>query len=60
MVRLSVAVDTPQHAQLGALLDYECDQDLPPGTLVRVPLVISLGAQGWAHPLAGPNPFAAG
>ena len=38
MVRLSVAVDTPQHAQLGALLDYECDQDLPPGTLVRVPL----------------------
>ncbi|MBK8529314.1 MAG: primosomal protein N' [Rubrivivax sp.] len=38
VVRLSVAVDTPQHAQLGVLLDYECDQDLPPGTLVRVPL----------------------
>ena len=38
MQRLSVAVETPQHAAIGALLDYECEQQLPPGTLVRVPL----------------------
>jgi primosomal protein N' (replication factor Y) (superfamily II helicase) len=36
--RLSVAVETPQHAAIGALLDYGCDQPLPAGTLVRVPL----------------------
>jgi primosomal protein N' (replication factor Y) (superfamily II helicase) len=35
--RLSIAVDTPQHAAIGALLDYESEDELPPGTLVRVP-----------------------
>ena len=38
MHRLSVAVETPQHAAIGALLDYTCEQSLPAGTLVRVPL----------------------
>jgi primosomal protein N' (replication factor Y) len=38
MHRLQVAVETPQHAAIGALLDYECEHALPPGTLVRVPL----------------------
>ena len=38
MLRLPIAVDTPQHAALGSVLDYRCDQALPPGTLVRVPL----------------------
>ena len=38
MVRLPVAVEMPQHAGLTALLDYEGEQALPPGTLVRVPL----------------------
>ena len=38
MVRLSVAVETPQHAAIGALLHYTCEQALPLGTLVRVPL----------------------
>jgi primosomal protein N' (replication factor Y) len=37
-MRLTVAVDTPQHAGLGGLLDYEADDPLAPGTLVRVPL----------------------
>ena len=37
-VRLRVAVDTPQHAALGALLDYRSPVALPAGTLVRVPL----------------------
>ena len=36
--RVAVAVETPQHAGLAALLDYSCDSELPPGTLVRVPL----------------------
>jgi primosomal protein N' (replication factor Y) len=35
--RLSVTVDTPQHASLGSVLDYESEQPLP-GTLMRVPL----------------------
>ena len=38
MHRLSVTVDTPQHASLGSVLDYESEQPLPLGTLVRVPL----------------------
>jgi primosomal protein N' (replication factor Y) len=36
--RLSIAVETPQHAAVGALLDYEAEQALPAGSLVRVPL----------------------
>jgi primosomal protein N' (replication factor Y) len=38
MYRVSIAVDTPQHAAIGAVLDYESEQPLPPGTMVRVPL----------------------
>ena len=38
MHRLQVAVETPQHAAIGAVLDYACEHALPPGTLVRVPL----------------------
>ncbi|MFY9513538.1 MAG: primosomal protein N' [Rubrivivax sp.] len=36
--RICVAVETPQHAALGGLLDYRCEPPLPPGTLLRVPL----------------------
>ena len=36
--RLSVAVETPQHAGLGGVLDYLAPQAWPPGTLVRCPL----------------------
>lgn len=36
--RLPVAVETPQHAGIGALLDYAAPAALPPGTVVRVPL----------------------
>ena len=36
--RLRVAVETPQHAGLGATLDYSSERLLPPGSLVRVPL----------------------
>ncbi len=36
--RLRVAVETPQHTGLGEPLDYESEQELAPGTLVRVPL----------------------
>jgi primosomal protein N' (replication factor Y) len=36
--RLSVAVETPQHAGLGGLLDYRAPSVLAPGTLVRCPL----------------------
>ena len=35
---LQVAVDAPQHSGLAQPLDYECEQPLTPGTLVRVPL----------------------
>lgn len=35
---LSVAVETPQHAGLGGVLDYLAPQAWPPGTLVRCPL----------------------
>jgi len=35
---LPVAVETPQHAALGALLDYACGEVLPAGSFVRVPL----------------------
>jgi len=38
MNRLRVAVETPAHAGLGDTLDYESEQPLAPGTLVRVPL----------------------
>jgi primosomal protein N' (replication factor Y) len=38
MNRLRVAVDTPAHAGLGDTLDYESEQPLNPGSLVRVPL----------------------
>ncbi len=33
-----VAVETPAHAGLGDTLDYESEQPLAPGTLLRVPL----------------------
>lgn len=33
-----VAVQTPAHSAVGELLSYACDEALPPGTLVRVPL----------------------
>jgi primosomal protein N' (replication factor Y) len=36
--RLSVAVETPQHAGLGGLLEYLGPLPLPPGRLVRCPL----------------------
>ena len=36
--RLSVAVETPQHAGLGGLLEYLSPSPLPPGRLVRCPL----------------------
>jgi len=36
--RLSVAVETPQHAGLGGVLDYLAAQPWPAGTLVRCPL----------------------
>jgi primosomal protein N' (replication factor Y) len=36
--RLAIAVELPQHAGIGAVLDYESEQSLPPGALVRVPL----------------------
>ncbi|WP_326542803.1 primosomal protein N' [Pseudorhodoferax sp.] len=35
---VAVAVETPHHAALEALLDYEATHALAPGTLVRVPL----------------------
>ncbi|MDE2368596.1 MAG: primosomal protein N' [Burkholderiales bacterium] len=35
---LAVAVETPRHTAVGGLLDYRCEQPLPPGTLLRVPL----------------------
>jgi len=35
---LSVAVETPRYSAVGSLLDYACEQSLPPGTMVRVPL----------------------
>jgi primosomal protein N' (replication factor Y) len=35
---VAVVVETPQHAGLGATLDYRCERTLTPGTLVRVPL----------------------
>ncbi|MBY0234276.1 MAG: DEAD/DEAH box helicase family protein, partial [Burkholderiaceae bacterium] len=38
MVRLRVAVDTPQHSGLTGPLDYLSPQPLAPGSLVRVPL----------------------
>ena len=37
-LRIPVAVETPQHAAIGGLLDYAAPQALQPGTLVRVPL----------------------
>ena len=37
-VRLSVAVEMPQHSNVGGPLDYLAPSPLPPGTLVRVPL----------------------
>jgi primosomal protein N' (replication factor Y) len=36
--RLAVAVETPQHAGLGGVLDYLAPRPWPAGTLVRVPL----------------------
>ena len=38
MKRLRIAVEAPQHAGLAPWLDYESEQALPAGTLVRVPL----------------------
>ena len=36
--RLDIAVHAPAHAALGDLLSYSATEDLPAGTLVRVPL----------------------
>ncbi|MBL8328297.1 MAG: primosomal protein N' [Rubrivivax sp.] len=36
--QVAVAVDMPQHAGLGGLLDYDCERGLGPGQLIRVPL----------------------
>ena len=36
--RVAVAVETPRHSAVGGLLDYESEQPLAPGTLLRVPL----------------------
>ncbi len=36
--RIQVAVDAPQHAGMGDVLDYESEHVLAPGTLVLVPL----------------------
>jgi primosomal protein N' (replication factor Y) len=38
VARIGVVVDTPLHAGMHPVLDYECEQALAPGTLVRVPL----------------------
>jgi primosomal protein N' (replication factor Y) (superfamily II helicase) len=38
LLRITVALDTPQHAGLASLLDYTHPTPLAPGTLVRVPL----------------------
>ena len=38
MLRLGIAVDTPQHAALGGVLTYLSERPLAPGTLVSVPL----------------------
>ena len=38
MTNVPVAIDAPQYAGLGSLLTYECERELTPGTLVRVPL----------------------
>ncbi len=35
---LAVAVETPRHSAVGGLLDYQSEQPLAPGTLLRVPL----------------------
>jgi primosomal protein N' (replication factor Y) (superfamily II helicase) len=35
---VSVAVDAPLHSGMPPLLDYSCERNLPPGTLLRVPL----------------------
>ncbi|GAA0760388.1 primosomal protein N' [Ideonella azotifigens] len=36
--RVRVAVETPQHAGMADVLDYLAEAELPPGTLLRVPL----------------------
>ncbi|MEY3251605.1 MAG: primosomal protein, partial [Pseudomonadota bacterium] len=36
--QVSVALETPRHAALGACLSYRSEQPLAPGTLLRVPL----------------------
>jgi len=38
VTRIRVAVETPQHAGMGDLLDYESEHALAPGSLVLVPL----------------------
>ena len=38
MSRIRVAVETPLHAGMGDLLDYESEHELAPGSLVLVPL----------------------
>ena len=50
-----MAVHTPVHSNMGALLSYSSDRALPPGTLVRVPLgardVLGVVWEGDAPPL---------
>ncbi len=56
MSRLSIAIETPQHASLSALLTYTCERELLPGTLVRVPLgKREVAGIVWARPSAGPT-----
>ena len=55
--RLSVAVETPQHAGLGGLLDYWAPSVLAPGTLVRCPLGRrTVPGIVWAQPEGGHTP----
>ena len=55
-VRLSVAVETPQHAGLGGVLDYLSPTPWPAGTLLRVPL----GRRTVPGVVWGPAPETAG
>ncbi len=56
-MRLTVAIETPQHAGVAALLDYASEQTLPPGALVRVPLGRrELLGIVWSRPSSEPVP----
>jgi primosomal protein N' (replication factor Y) len=57
-LNLAVAVEAPRHSAVGGLLDYSHAEDLPPGTLVRVPLGRrEVAGLVWTRPLdAEPAP----